>query len=208
MGFIREVEGTNSHYAFVFRIHAIGIARIAVSDAMTIVSAESYAQARNSVVIQTKRYAILIGNVELQWRLMAFLYPADIGEVVGIQTCHELRLVSEVFISAPQRYTRLVPRTGHDSTLTLRTIDGEETQRFVMGVSQADRHHDMSSADVDGTRERFLNPELLQLYLTTFLGLLFPFSAFFVFLLVSNAVSSVLELNLGTERPALAEVVT
>ena len=67
VGFIREVEGTNSHYAFVFRIHAIGIARIAVSDAMTIVSAESYAQARNSVVIQTKRYAILIGNVELQW---------------------------------------------------------------------------------------------------------------------------------------------
>ena len=139
---------------------------------------------------------------------MAFLNPPDVGEVVGIQTCHELRLVAEVLISAPQRYARLMPRTGHDSALTLRTIDGEETQRFVMGVGQADRHHDMSCADVDGTRERFLNPELFQFYLTAFLGLLFPFSAFLVFLLVSNAVSSVLELNLGTERPALAEVVT
>lgn len=53
----------------------------------------------------------------------------------------------------------------------------------------------------------FCSQNCSRLHLAAFLGLLFPFTTFLVFLLVGNAVAAVLELNLGTQRPALAKVV-
>ena len=77
----------------------------------------------------------------------------------------------------------------------------------MVGIVQTHRHHDVSGTDVCPTTERLLQPELFQLHLAAFLGLLFPLAAFLVFLLVGYAVAAVLELNLGAQRPALAEVV-
>ena len=65
----------------------------------------------------------------------------------------------------------------------------------------------MSEAQVGLVRERFLQPELLQLHLAAFLNLLFPFAAFLVFLLVGQSVAAVFELYLRAQRPALAEVI-
>ena len=66
----------------------------------------------------------------------------------------------------------------------------------------------MSEAEIGSTRKSLLNPELLKLYLATFLCFLFPLAAFFIFLLVCKTGTTVFKLNLGTERPALSEVVT
>ena len=138
---------------------------------------------------------------------MSLTNPASVGELVGIQSCQQLSLVAEVLIASPERHTRLMPRRWHDGVLTLWTINGKEVQGFVVRIVQSYRHHDMSCADVGPLAEGFLNPELFQFYLTTFLGFLFPFAAFLVFLLVGYTIASMFELYLSTEAPALAKVI-
>ena len=128
---------------------------------------------------------------------MTFVNPTGIREVVGIQTGKELCLITEVFVTSPERDTCLVPGGREDGVLTLRAVDREEIEGFVMGIVQTDRYDDVSCTDVCPFGERLLNPELLQLYLTAFLCLLFPFSAFLVLFLIGDAITTMLELNLG-----------
>ena len=66
----------------------------------------------------------------------------------------------------------------------------------------------MTESEVGCARKSLLNPELFQLYLAAFLGLLFPLTAFLVFLLIGKSGTTVFELNLSSERPALSEVIT
>ena len=138
---------------------------------------------------------------------MTLVNPAGIGEVVGIQTSQKLCLVAKVSIASKERDTGLVPGRGHDGVFAFRTIDGKEIQRLVVGIVQTYGYDDMSHAEITPAAERLLQPELLQLHLATLLGLLFPFAAFLVFLLVGDTCATMLELNLSTERPAFAEVV-
>ena len=139
---------------------------------------------------------------------MPFVYPAHIGEVVGIQTGHQLGLVAEIAVATPETHTGLVPGAGQYGVLTLRTGHSEKVQRLVVGIVQTHRHHNVAGPDVGMLTERLLNPELLQFHLAAFLGLLLPLAAFLVFLLVGDAGAAVLKLYLRAEGPALAKVVT
>ena len=78
----------------------------------------------------------------------------------------------------------------------------------MVGIRQSHRYDDMSEAQVQRVRERFLQPELLELYLAALLYFLFPLAAFLVFFLKGKAVTAVFELYLRSERPALTEVVS
>ena len=138
---------------------------------------------------------------------MSFLNPTRIREVVAVQTSHQLRLVAEILVAAPERDTRLVPRAWHDGVLTLRTIDGKEVQWLVVSIRQTHGHYDMTYADVSPTGKRLLYPELLQLNLAALLGFLFPLTAFLVFLLVGDARATVLKFYLRAQRPAFAEII-
>ena len=51
VGIIGEVDRTDSNNSLVFGIHTIGIARIAVANAMTIVTADTDAQTWYGVVV-------------------------------------------------------------------------------------------------------------------------------------------------------------
>ena len=75
-------------------------------------------------------------------------------------------------------------------------------------IVQTHWHHNMSESQIGSPRKGLLNPELLQFYLAAFLGFLFPLATFLVFLLVGKTGTTVFELNLGTQRPALAKVIT
>ena len=77
-----------------------------------------------------------------------------------------------------------------------------------MGIGESYRHHDMSGLDIGPTRKGFLNPELLQLYLTTLLGLLFPLSKLVGLEFLGRTRSAMLKLYLRAKGPATAEVVT
>ena len=138
---------------------------------------------------------------------MSFMNPSSIGEMVGIQTSQELCLVAEILVTSPERNTRLMPCRRQNGVLALRTINREEIQGLMVGIIQADGHYDVTNTDVSPFVERLLNPELFQFHFTAFLGFLFPFAAFFVFLLVGNTVAAMLELNLCAKAPALAEII-
>ena len=138
---------------------------------------------------------------------MPFVNPTGIREVVGIQSGKELCLIAEILVTSPERDTRLVPCGRENGVLTLRAVDREEIEGLMMGIVQTDRYDDVSSTDVCPFGERLLDPELLQLNLSAFLRLLFPFSAFLVLFLVGDTITAMLELNLGTECPPFTEVV-
>ena len=174
---------------------------------MTVVAAQSYAQPRHAVVIHAQGNTVFVSYIKLHGRLVSFLNPTRIREVVAVQTSHQLRLVAEILVATPERDTRLVPRTWHDGALTLRTIDGKEVQWLVVGIRQTHGHHDMTYADVSPTGKRLLYPELLQLYLAALLGFLFPLTAFLVFLLVGDARATVLKFYLRAQCPAFAEII-
>ena len=78
----------------------------------------------------------------------------------------------------------------------------------MIGVGQAHWHYDMTCADVGESSERLLNPELLQLNFATALLLLLKLDGFLCLVFYGRTSAAVLKLNLRTERPALAEVVT
>ena len=198
VGVVGEVEGSYQHLPLILRIHAVGVLRIAVADALAVIAAQAQTKAGDRIVVQSEGYTIFISYFELQRIGCSLLDPVGVSKVVGVKASQQLRLVTELPVTAEERHTRLVPRRGQDGVLTLRTIDGEEVQRFVVGVVQTDRHHDMPEAEIGCTRKGLLNPELLQLHLAAFLGLLFPLAAFLVFLLVGQTGATVLELNLRT----------
>ena len=207
VGIIGKVDAANGYASFILRADAVLLGRVGVSDAVTVVAAQSYAQPRHAVVIHAQGNTVFVSYIKLHGRLVSFLNPTRIREVVAVQTSHQLRLVAEILVAAPERDTRLVPRTWHDSALTLRTIDGKEVQWLVVGIRQTHGHHDMTHTEVSPTGKRLLYPKLLQLYLAALLGFLFPLTAFLVFLLVGDARATVLKLYLRAQRPAFAEVV-
>ena len=139
---------------------------------------------------------------------MAFMNPSSIGEMVGIQTSQELCLVAEIFVTSPERNTRLMPCRRQNGVLALMTINSEEIQGLMVGIIQSDGHYDVTNTDVSPFVERLLNPELLEFNFTTFLGLLFPFTTFFVFFLIGNTVAPMFKFYLSSEGPSLAEVIT
>ena len=69
-----------------------------------------------------------------------------------------------------------------------------------MSIVQTHWYHDMTESEIGCTRKSLLNPELLQLYLATLLGLLFPFAAFLVFLLIGQTSATVFKLNCRNVR--------
>ena len=208
VGIVSEVEGTNQYLALILCIHTVGVSGIAVANALAIVATQAQTKAWNRIVLQTEGYTIFISHFELQGIGCTFLNPVCVGEVVGIQSRQQLRLITELSVTAKERHTRLVPCAGQNGILALRTIDGEEVEWLVMSIVQTHWYHDMTESEIGCTRKSLLNPELLQLYLATLLGLLFPFAAFLVFLLIGQTSATVFKLNLRTQRPALAEVVT
>ena len=109
---------------------------------------------------------------------------------------------------APERNASLMPRTRQNGILAFRTIDGEEVERLVVGVGQTYGHDDMAGTYVGETSERLLNPKLLQLYLATALLLLLELDRFFCLIFYRRTGAAVLKLNLRTQRPALAKVIT
>ena len=66
MSFVGEVESTNQNISFVFGVDTIGVAGIAVADALAIVAAQTKAQTGNRIVVDAERYTIFVGNVKLQ----------------------------------------------------------------------------------------------------------------------------------------------
>ena len=101
-----------------------------------------------------------------------------------------------------------MPGTRQDGVLAFRTIDREELQRLVMGIGESYRDYDMTGLDISPAHKGFLNPELLQLYLTTLLGLLFPFCKLVGLQFLGRTRSAMLKLNLCAKGPATAKVVT
>ena len=205
---VSKVEGTNKNLTFILRVNTIGILGIAVTNALAIVATKTKAQTRNRIIINTKGYTILICNLELKRICSTLLNPIGVGKIISIKTSQELSLVTEFLVTTKERNTSLVPCAWHDGVFALRTVNSKEVKGLVVGVVKTNGNYDMTKAEIGCARECFLNPELLKLYFTTFLGLLFPLAAFLVFLLVSKTSASVLKLNLSTKRPALAKVVT
>ena len=100
-----------------------------------------------------------------------------------------------------------MPSTGQNGVLALRTVDCEEVERFVIGVGQSERHYNMAGTNVQKTSERLLNPELFKFNLTTALLLLLKLNGLFCFVFYSRTGTAMLEFNLSSECPTLAEVV-
>ena len=63
----------------------------------------------------------------------------------SVQACDELRLVSEVAFTPPERDTGLVPRAWKYGIFTFRSVHGEEVQRFMVCVYQSEGHYNMSA---------------------------------------------------------------
>ena len=101
-----------------------------------------------------------------------------------------------------------MPCARQNGVFAFGTIDGEEVERLVVGVGQTYGHDDMAGTYVGETSERFLNPELLQLHFATALLLLLKLDRFLCLIFYSRTCTAMLKLNLRTQRPALAKVVT
>ena len=78
----------------------------------------------------------------------------------------------------------------------------------MIGIGQTYRYHDVTHLDVGCLAERFLNPELLEFYLATFLYLLFILDGLLCLVFDRLSGTSVFKLNLSTHGPSLSEVVT
>jgi hypothetical protein len=101
-----------------------------------------------------------------------------------------------------------MPCAGKYLTLALRTIDGEIFRGKMVRVCGSDRHNHMTGADVQLRQECLLYPELLKGDLTAALDIFLVLSHFLLFELHCAFHASMLELNLRTHAPALAEVET
>ena len=205
---IREIKSTNGYGTFIHGGESGSLVGTAVADAVTIIAAQTDAQTGNAVVVHTGADTKLIGNLVFRGRLRAALNPVATGKLIAVQTCEQLHLIAPVFLTPPERDTCLMPGTGQDGVLAFRTIDRKKLQRLVMGIGESYRDYDMTGLDIGPARKGLLNPELLQLYLTTLLGLLFPFCKLVGLQFLCRARSAMLKLYLCTKGPATTEVVT
>ena len=78
----------------------------------------------------------------------------------------------------------------------------------MMSIVESYGHDNMSDTEVCCPTERLLNPELLEFHLTAFLGFLFPLAAFFIFFLIGDTVTAMLEFDFCAERPTFPEVIS
>ena len=102
-----------------------------------------------------------------------------------------------------------MPGIRHDGSLTLRTIDGKELIRLVVGVAVTHGDNDLTGFDVHfAIHERLVNPELLNVHFTAFFHLGLVFASFLSFYLYSSTIATMFKLNLRTQSPAFAEIVT
>ena len=148
IAFVGEVDGTDGYLSFIGGAGSVLLCRIGVADGMAIVTTDTDAQAGNRIVVNAHGATVLVGNVKLQRRLRTLVNPSRVGEVIGVQTCQELCLVAPVTITAPERGSRLMPGGRHDDVLAFWTIDGKEIQRFMIGIVQTHRNHDVSHLQV------------------------------------------------------------
>ena len=100
-----------------------------------------------------------------------------------------------------------MPCTRQDGVLALWTVYGEEIERLVVGIGQANGHHNMSNAYIGKSAKRLLNPKLLKLYLASALLLLFKLDGLLSLVFNGRACAAMLKLDLGAECPTLSKVV-
>ena len=77
----------------------------------------------------------------------------------------------------------------------------------MVSIVESYGHDNMSDTEVCCPIERLLNPELLEFHLTALFGFLFPFATFFVFFLVGDTITAMLEFYFCAECPTLPKVI-
>ena len=145
---IGEVDRTDNHLSFICSAGSILLCRIGVADAMTVVCTHADAQARDAIVVYAERTAVFISHIKLQRRFRTFVYPPCICEMVGIESCQELRLITPVAITSPERESRLMPSGRQNDVFAFWTINGEEVKWLMVGIVESYRHYDMSHPEV------------------------------------------------------------
>ena len=90
-----------------------------------VIDGASHAQPRNTCIVQTGHVGRTGEVVTLKESLFAASYPLVAVKAVGIQTCHDHRLIVESSIAlaklSEELNTCLMPSAGDDRHLTLRT---------------------------------------------------------------------------------------
>ena len=77
--------GATNFTLCTFMNSSIGIVRIGVADAVTVITAQTDAQTGDRVIIDTQGCCIFVGYIELHGRLMTLVNPTYICKLVGIQ---------------------------------------------------------------------------------------------------------------------------
>ena len=175
---------------------------------LTIIATHSDAHSGNGVVIHTGGKAIFVGHLKLRRRTGTVLHPVLTIELKGIKSGYHLQLIAEIARTSPKTKSCVMPCRRKDSALTLGAINGEEVERFVVGIEQTYGYNDMSHPHVKLLAEGLLNPELFEFHLATFLNLLFPLATLREFLLLSASRTGMFKLDLRRHKPSLTEVVT
>ena len=98
------------------------------------ITTDSDAQSGNGIVVNTQQEAVFVGHFKLERRGTSTLNPIASAEMIGVQTGHHLRFITEISRASPDRNTRLMPRTGQNGVLTFRPIHRKEVQWFVMCI--------------------------------------------------------------------------
>ena len=77
----------------------------------------------------------------------------------------------------------------------------------MMSIVQAYGYNDMTELQVGSLRESFVDPQLLQFHLATFLLLVFPFSCFVGLILDGRTRTSMLKLDFRAQCPTLSTII-
>ena len=131
----------------------LGIQRGGVAHRLAVVTAQSDAQTRNTVVIYTGSYGIFVGYLKLVWTLGTALNPVAATETIGVQASQKLCLIAELTALSPETDTSLVPGAGQNGIFAFRTINSKEIQWLVIGIGKTYRYHDVTSLDVSPSTE-------------------------------------------------------
>lgn len=107
-----------------------------------------------------------------------------------------LSVIAPLPNAAKERHTGLMPGAGQNGVLALWTVYSEEIEGFVMGVGQSEGNDNVSGAQVEGTGEGLLQPELLQFYLTAFLLFILKLDGLVGFVFDGRACSTMLKFYL------------
>ena len=210
MGVVSEVDGSDGHgslHFFVFVAVALQVVWEGVVHRPAVVSAQAYAQSGYGVVVDARCKAVLVGHLKLKRRARAVLNPVVAVEKKAVQAGDKLYFIPEIARTAPETDAGVVPGAGQYGCLALRTVDGEEVERFVVGVGETHGNDKVAHADFGPAGKRLLYPELLQFHFASLLGLLLPFAGFLELFLNGSSGPTVLKLNLARHCPAFAEVV-